>query len=728
MKRQTNRLAGLGSLLIIGAITACGGSSVPSAAPDNQEPTMLDIAGAVQKGPFVLGSTITVSVLNKEGNPTGEVFNTQTINDKGEFSINAPTSGLLLLEGTGYYFNEVSGELSAGTLTLRAIVKPTSGAGQSAYLNVLTHLSSNRIRKLLKDGLNFKTAREQAESEVRAALNISPTKSISFDSSSSLNLLGGDTDANAYLLATSAVLIEAARSKSGPVESNLQELLNGLAGKIEATGTISVADHDLLTSAIRKMDPNVVMANMVTRIKALDVHFTVPDINRILDTDEDGILNDRDRCPKSALHNQGNTWSEESCCFATDHDGGDGACVKRGTCSEGYHAGEGKTCCNEGYHDGGGGLKQCVPEGTCSPGVMYNIKDASCGIEYALSLGHGISNIITRRDCLTHRHLPAWLLDREGGSWEMFLTFQPKCPLENSDPARVVSHSIQFPFIGRYEISIDASKLSANCSPDVKQHWMLCAVGRDSTGGPALWTASLDLFYSSINGQDCVESSQCDLGSVCEKRSGKCVLGCYATSDCAAFEICQGGVGADAIGSCINDRNSARPYCQSCVTGDSCGAQGNLCLKDSYCGVDCSQGQECAAGFECRDALLFWNARSCTDSSECVRADFPCTDDADCPLHAQCYKMTGASRGSCRSQCPFSENGRSYCSCMADSDCPAQTCNTARGLCSLDARACSSDMDCVHLRCVDVGTHGACRTGSQCKPANNLSCFDLPGR
>lgn len=40
------------------------------------------LSGAVQKGPFILGSTVSISPLDAAGNPTGSAFMTQTINDR----------------------------------------------------------------------------------------------------------------------------------------------------------------------------------------------------------------------------------------------------------------------------------------------------------------------------------------------------------------------------------------------------------------------------------------------------------------------------------------------------------------------------------------------------------------------------------------------------------------------------------------------------------------------
>ncbi len=70
----------------------------------------------------------------------------------------------------------------------------------------------------------------------------------------------------------------------------------------------------------------------------------------------------------------------EAPCPPTHHDGGDGACVPRGTCSPGYHDGGDGVCvpageCRPGYRDGGDGT--CYPRGACADG-HHDGGDGSC--------------------------------------------------------------------------------------------------------------------------------------------------------------------------------------------------------------------------------------------------------------------------------------------------------------------------------------------------------------
>ncbi len=93
----------LAVLLAIGVASGCGGSSGSVA-----------LSGAVEKGPYVLGSSISVFPIDANGNPSGQVFKTQTTTDLGEFSLSFDYTGLVAIEGNGFYYNEVSGALSHG--------------------------------------------------------------------------------------------------------------------------------------------------------------------------------------------------------------------------------------------------------------------------------------------------------------------------------------------------------------------------------------------------------------------------------------------------------------------------------------------------------------------------------------------------------------------------------------------------------------------------------------
>ena len=299
------------SLAMMGSIHAgCGGGTANEAdgggTPDGADATEEDgttkqviLHGAVQKGPFVVGSSVQVSLLNPNLTPTGQVFNTQTINDRGEFDISFQAVGPVALEGAGYYYNEVTGQLSSSNLTLRAFFVPTQGGAQSAYINMVTHLTTERIKALVAGGTSFSAAVAQAETELRAELAITYPGFSPTISGVGMNVVGGDNDNNAYLMAVSSVFIQTAVNRTaagGSLESNLQELLNTATFDF-ADGTFAGPLKQEITAALLGVDVRLVTQQFTKRLSQIGAVVAVPDMNRVLDQDRDGLPNSLDNCP-----------------------------------------------------------------------------------------------------------------------------------------------------------------------------------------------------------------------------------------------------------------------------------------------------------------------------------------------------------------------------------------------------------------------------------------------
>ncbi len=132
------------------------------------------LSGAVQKGPFVEGSSVVLRETSAEGNlePTGKEFNTTVTNDKGDFEFDSLDleSPYALLSAEGHYIHDVSGERSVCVLHLNAITNMEKRI--TANINLLTHFEYKRVLKLVKDGVPFAQAKKQAAAEVLAAFGV----------------------------------------------------------------------------------------------------------------------------------------------------------------------------------------------------------------------------------------------------------------------------------------------------------------------------------------------------------------------------------------------------------------------------------------------------------------------------------------------------------------------------------------------------------------------------
>lgn len=127
-----------------------------------------DLAGVVQKGPFVTGSSIVLKETSAEGNfrPTGRMFYATTRSDSGDFKIDGLNleSQYVRLEAIGYYKREKTAENSVCQVSLRALSDINNR--EQINVNVLTHLEYDRTLALIKKGKTFAEAKKQARQEL----------------------------------------------------------------------------------------------------------------------------------------------------------------------------------------------------------------------------------------------------------------------------------------------------------------------------------------------------------------------------------------------------------------------------------------------------------------------------------------------------------------------------------------------------------------------------------
>ena len=129
--------------LAFGLMLSCAKSS----SEDSSSSSTVNLRGKVQKGPYIQGTEITVRELDSSMTPTGMTF-TGTIDDNtGSFSVKGTLAYKIVeLSADGYYFNEVSGSLSAAKLTLQALSDLTDSS--SVNVNLMTHLEKKRVEYL----------------------------------------------------------------------------------------------------------------------------------------------------------------------------------------------------------------------------------------------------------------------------------------------------------------------------------------------------------------------------------------------------------------------------------------------------------------------------------------------------------------------------------------------------------------------------------------------------
>jgi hypothetical protein len=258
------------------------------------------VEAAAYKGPFIIGSNVTVNILTESGQATDSTIITSTTDDLGSFSFDLNNPSLVLIKVDGYHFNEIRGVLSNGPITLNAIYDTNDS--NRVFVNILTHLISSRVSRLIQTGSGSSVAIDQAQTElVNALSNIVSVNNIpDFSQLSVFNVDGTNSNGNAYLLALSAIVYQYADLEVGGDSSllsgKLAETLNTLASDLADNGLVdNVGLLSGLVNTVGTINPNDVINNLTARSIAVNgTAIDVPDINLFIDTDGDGYVNSVD--------------------------------------------------------------------------------------------------------------------------------------------------------------------------------------------------------------------------------------------------------------------------------------------------------------------------------------------------------------------------------------------------------------------------------------------------
>lgn len=215
----------------------------------------ISISGYVQKGPFLNGSSVYVFELDEDGlTQTGKAFRGKTENN-GQFKISniAISSQYAILEGSGYFINEVSGKESEGRITLSAIVDVTERS--NVNINFLTQLEFDRVTHLVTvDGKTVPEAKLQAEKEILRTFFGESASASNFEE---LNIFGS-TDDDAKLLALSIMVL------ADQSDAKFSNTLAEISADIETDGTYDnesfkagMADYVAFYANIKEIRKNI---------------------------------------------------------------------------------------------------------------------------------------------------------------------------------------------------------------------------------------------------------------------------------------------------------------------------------------------------------------------------------------------------------------------------------------------------------------------------------------
>lgn len=300
MTRPKPRTQLLLSGLLLGILAACGGGGGgQDTVVTNADGSVQILAGQVEKGPLLRGSTVTINTLGTSTTtlavgstttlpnttavvlpalaPTGASFTMEVKDDFGGFAPQSAAifqSAFIETNASGYYFNELTGLRSDDQITLRGLSNLKTD--KAINVNLLTDLSKERTLKLARSAAPgtttvaatvtsaiFDTARKQAQTETLRAFGIDSRDLGTVNSFAEMDLKKIATEVTArpadnMLLALSALVVQIGQDGAG-----VSDFINRFETDLADNGAI---DDVALKSAIQKASATVdfdrVAANM----------------------------------------------------------------------------------------------------------------------------------------------------------------------------------------------------------------------------------------------------------------------------------------------------------------------------------------------------------------------------------------------------------------------------------------------------------------------------------
>ena len=243
--------------------------------PDNPHSLSVEkLTGFVQKGPFLNGTSITVSELNEDLGQTGKNFSTQISDNRGSFELKQVelSSQFVELKADGFYYNEVSDEASSARLILYAL----SNLSDKSTLNVnlLSHLEKDRVYQLIEAGLSFSDAKAHAQEEILRMFSLEKSGM----AESELLDISKAGDEHAILLAIS-VILQGHRSVA-----ELSELLANINTDFREDGELnSETNGSALVNGTMWLNLKEIRDNLEARYAEIGQELILPDFEKYVD-------------------------------------------------------------------------------------------------------------------------------------------------------------------------------------------------------------------------------------------------------------------------------------------------------------------------------------------------------------------------------------------------------------------------------------------------------------
>jgi len=257
--------------IVVFLFTSCKKNDTPSAT------TKAHLGGLVEKGPFIRGSKVSIIELDNDLNPTGKIFETEIQNDEGFFELKniELASKYIQVSVNGFYFNEITGQLSTSQISLGAFADVQNES--TINTNILTHIEQRRVKYLIsKNNMSFKEAKSQAQNEILKAFYIKEELNTS---SEKMSITNNDENAD-ILLAVSSAILNGVYS-----DAELTERISNIAENIEKDGHLNKVNDAAIIEAIENLPLERIKKNVFARYEKLGKEIKIGELAKYFTID-----------------------------------------------------------------------------------------------------------------------------------------------------------------------------------------------------------------------------------------------------------------------------------------------------------------------------------------------------------------------------------------------------------------------------------------------------------
>ena len=288
-------------IVMVVLLVGCG-SGDGEGETESRELAGITLVGHIEKGPYILGATVEIFPLDDNGVSEGASIPTVTEDKLGRFSISTTLTGPVRVAANGFFYSEVRGVTSSEKLRLNAIYNINESIEQLVNVNLATHLISGRVTGLMLEGLPVDDAIGLAEKEFIDAIEpLLPMRPASpFSTIRIYDVIASQTEDSRYLLALSSIVSQYAKIQSDLNATSYDAELRAIIGSMEVDftndGVLNESDPArTFKDASRKVATDEIIEHLEARsIEALGYALAVPSIDSLIDTDDDGDMNNVD--------------------------------------------------------------------------------------------------------------------------------------------------------------------------------------------------------------------------------------------------------------------------------------------------------------------------------------------------------------------------------------------------------------------------------------------------